>query len=116
MQLQGGVDYELTVSVAKQALHGWQLFLTKNYAGDFNQGHYTDTQAATQLKDFWSDGRYAMVDRDRNGHHETIFWIQDQELVYVGSLGMDGKFVNTARSSRSYLGESLASFVDALPE
>ena len=107
-------DYELTVAVVKTALKGWQLWQAKEFAGDHDGGQYTDPDPTTQVKNFWSNGRYAQVDRDDNGHHETIFLIRKMRLVYVGSLGTKGTFIDTSKPHARYQGRQLGSFVAAL--
>ena len=103
-------DYELTVAVAVKANQAWQLYRDEEFAGAFNNGHYTDPDPRTRVNDFWSDGLVAKLDRDDNGHHETIFAIVENELVYVGSIGAKGTFVDAARVYHRYLGLPAASF------
>ena len=98
-----GDDYELTVAVAVNANQGWQLYRAQEFAGAFGSGHYTDPDPQTRVKDFWSDGRTAKLDRDDNGHHETVFTIKDNELLYVGSIGAKGTLVDAARDYRRFL-------------
>jgi hypothetical protein len=97
-------DYELTVATAVNAMKGWQLYEDKKFAGSFDKGHYTDADAKTKVKDFWSDGRIAKLDRDDNGHFETIFVVMDNELVYAGSIGRTGRFIDVSGSYKKYRG------------
>ncbi|KJR42303.1 hypothetical protein MCHI_001798, partial [Candidatus Magnetoovum chiemensis] len=54
-------DYELTVDVTAKAVKGWQLYTAKKFSGYFDNGHYTDPDKTTMVKDFWSDGLIAKV-------------------------------------------------------
>lgn len=101
-------EYELTVAVAKKALAGWELYQAKKFAASFDGGSYTDPDETTRSRDFWSNGRYARLDRDNNGHHETVFLIEQGELIYVGSLGMQGAFVDVASAHAKYRGKPVA--------
>lgn len=107
-------DYELTVSVVKTALAGWQLYNKEQVAGQFQDGYYTDPNPQTKGKDFWSNGRYATLDREGTGHFETVFAVRGKELVYVGSLGAQGSFVDTAKEYRQFQGTPVAAFVKTL--
>jgi hypothetical protein len=98
-------DYELTVSAAVKATKGWQLYEDEKFAGSFDKGHYTDVDRKTKVKDFWSDGRIAKLDRDDNGHFETIFVVVDNELVYAGSIGRMGNFIHVAGEYAKHLGQ-----------
>ena len=105
---------ELTMAVARQALAGWELYQAGDYSGTFRGGRYTDTNADVSGFDFWSDGRYAQLDRGRDGHHETIFLVRDGELVYVGTLNKQGNFGHTARVYRRFRNQSIARFRESL--
>lgn len=104
-------DYELTVASAAKAINGWQLYEDKKFAGAFNNGHYTDPDPNTKVKDFWSDGLIAKVDRDNNGHFESIFVVTEKQLVYAGSIGRDGKFIDAAKAYENYVGQAAAAFI-----
>jgi hypothetical protein len=104
-------DYELTVATSIKAVEGWQLYADNKFAGAFNNGHYTDPDSTTKVKDFWSDGLVAKLDRDNNGHFETIFLVVDKQLVYVGSIGRAGNFIHAARDYKKHLGQPAASFI-----
>jgi hypothetical protein len=104
-------DYELTVATAVKATRGWQLHEDQKFAGAFKNGHYTDPDPATKVKDFWSDGLVAKLDRDNNGHFETIFLVVDEQLVYSGSIGRTGSFIHAAREYKKYLGQPVAFLV-----
>jgi hypothetical protein len=104
-------DYELTVAKVVKAIHGWQLYGDKRFAGSFSNGHYTDPDPATKVKDFWSDGRIAKLDHDDNGHFETIFIVVDEQLVYVGSIGRKGTFIDVARDYKKYIGQPADSLI-----
>ncbi|HEY3394802.1 MAG TPA: hypothetical protein VGK58_19000 [Lacipirellulaceae bacterium] len=104
-------DYELTVATAVKATRGWGLYENEEFAGAFKSGHYTDPDPTTKVNDFWSDGLIAKLDRDNNGHFETIFIVVDDELVYAGSIGRTGRFVHTARVYKNYVGQPAASFI-----
>ena len=106
-------EYELTVAVVKKALKGWELYESKDFAASFQDGYYTDPDPKTRSREFWANDRYARLDRDGNGHHETIFEISDGELVYVGSIGPRGRFVDVARKYQAYAGKPLATYVSA---
>jgi hypothetical protein len=99
-------DYELTVEVVKMALRGWELHQSGKHLGEFADGQYSDTRPATRARDFWSNGRYATLDRDENGHAETVFTVVRGELVYVGSLGRTGRFVDASQSFAECLGKT----------
>jgi len=99
--------YELTVPVAIQATKGWDLYKNKNFSGSFNGGYYTDINITAKGYDFWSNGKFAKYDRDFNGHHETIFLIKDEKLVYVGSIGRKGTFVDVSNKFINLLNKSI---------
>jgi hypothetical protein len=99
-------DAELTVAAAKTALHGWELFQAGKFAGAAQGGHYTDPNPETQVRDFWSNGRWAMLDQGSDGHHETIFMVENKDLVYVGCLGARGTLVNPAARFKLHLGKT----------
>jgi hypothetical protein len=97
---------ELTVAAAKTALQGWELFQAGKFAAAAQGGHYTDPDAKTQVRDFWSNSRWAMLDRNSDGHHETIFLIENKQLVYVGCLDTRGKLVNPASRFKPHVGKT----------
>jgi hypothetical protein len=98
-------DYELTMEVAEIALDGERMFVGQKFAGSFVDGFYTDPRPLTRAKSFWSNGAWAKVDRDDNGHYETLFVMRDGRLVYFGSIGAKGAIVDTAGEFAEYLGE-----------
>lgn len=104
-------DYELTVATALKATRGWQLYEDEKFAGSFKNGHYTDPDPTTEVKDFWSDGFVANFDCDNNGHFETIFIVIEGQLDYAGSIGRNGHLIHAARDYKKYLGQPAASFV-----
>jgi hypothetical protein len=104
-------DYELTVATAVKATRGWELYENEKFAGSFKSGHYTDPDPRTKVNDFWSDGLIAKLDRDNNGHFETIFIVVDNDLVYAGSIGRTGRFAHTAKVYKNYVGQPAASFI-----
>ena len=97
-------DYELTMEVAEMALDGERMFVSKDFAGTFADGYYTDPRPLTRAKSFWSNGVWAKFDRDDNGHYETLFVMRDGRLVYFGSIGAKGHLVDTAGEFANYLG------------
>jgi hypothetical protein len=103
-------DYELTVATAVKATAGWRLYEDEKFAGYFADGHYTEPDIQTKVKDFWSDGRIAKLDRDNNGHFETIFVVVDNDLVYAGSIGSRGTFIDAAKTYENYIGRTAAEF------
>lgn len=107
-------DCELTVAVVMKALRGQQLYELEHFAGAFNDGHYTDPDPETRVKDYWSDGLIGRLDRDGDGHHETCFTMIDDQLVYVGTIGSKGTFSHTANRFKKYLGRSMAVFIEDL--
>lgn len=106
--------YELTVKVAIEATKGWNLYQKRFFVGKFNGGNYTNPDDSTQVHDFWSNGDYAKYDRDNNGHHETIFIIRENKLVYVGSIGSKGTFVDASNNYRILLNKPLANFLKSI--
>lgn len=111
-------DYKLTVAVVELALKEQQLFQAEEFVSTYNGGSYTNPNPETQVHDYWSDGRYSMLDRDDNGHHETIFLLKDDQLVYVGSIGLTGTkwmFVDVANECKSCYGKPLGCFTNTLP-
>lgn len=102
---QEASDPELTVAAAKTALQGWELFQAGKFAAAAHGGHYTDPDPITQVHDFWSSGRWAMLDRNGDGHHETIFLVENKDLVYVGCLDMRGTLVNPASRFKPHAGK-----------
>jgi hypothetical protein len=113
-QEEGRDDAELTVAVAKTALKGWELFQAGDFAAAFNGGHYTDPDPNTQVRDFWSSGRWAMLDRNGDGRHETIFLVENKELVYVGCLDARGTLVNPASRFKPHLGKTRDAVIRSL--
>ena len=104
-------DYELTVATVVKAMQGWHLYGAKEFAGRFKDGHYTDPDPKTKVYDFWSDGLIAKLDRDNNGHFETLFMVDHNQLVYVGSTGRRGTLIHVARDQQNYLGQPASSFI-----
>ena len=105
-QKDGRDDAELTVAVAKTALKGWDLFQAGKFAAAANGGHYTDPDPNTMVRDFWSTGRWAMLDRNGDGRHETIFLVENKVLVYVGCLDTRGTLVNPATRFKPHQGKT----------
>ena len=99
-------DAELTVAAAKTALKGWELFQAGKFAAAAQGGQYTDPDPNTQVRDFWSSGRWAMLDRNGDGRHETVFLIENKELVYVGCLDARGALVNPATRFKPHEGKT----------
>lgn len=112
---QEASDPELTVAAAKTALRGWEFYQAGRFAAAAQGGHYTDPHPKTQVHDFWSNNRWAMLDRDGDGHHETIFLIENKELVYVGCLDMHGKLVNPASRFQPQAGKTRDEVIRSLP-
>jgi hypothetical protein len=111
---QAASDPELTVAAAKTALQGWDLYQAGKFAAAAQGGHYTDPDPTTQVHDFWSNSRWAMLDRDSNGHHETIFLVENNQLVYVGCLDSRGTLVNPASRFKSHAGKTRDEVVQSL--
>ncbi len=103
-------DYELTVKVSTIAVKGWNLYKKGVFVGKNNGGRYTEPDTSTRVKEFWSNGEIAKFDRDNNGHHETIFLIKEQELIYVGSIGPRGTFINVSNKYKKFLHKPLTKF------
>ena len=103
-QEMGREQPELTVAAAKTALQGWEFYQAGKFAAAAHGGHYTDPELDTQVRDFWSNGRWAMLDRNGDGHHETIFLVEKKELVYVGCLDQRGKLINPATRFKVHTG------------
>jgi len=101
-------DYELSVKIALEANQGWELYQEKKFVSSFENGKYTDTNSLYRVHEFWSNGEYAKFDSDYNGHHETIFLIKDNKLVYVGSIGRKGTFINVSNKYINLLNKSIA--------
>lgn len=100
-------DYELTVRIAIEANLGWELYKQKIFVGKFKDGKYTDTNKEHKGYEFWSNGEYAKLDSDHNGHHETIFLIKNEQLIYVGSIGSRGTFINVSKKYHNLLNKSI---------
>jgi hypothetical protein len=109
-------DYELTVAAAVAATEGWQLYLDGKFAGTFEDGRYTDPAPRTRVKDFWSNGRLAKLDREGNGHFETVFIVVDRQLTYVGSIGSKGHVVHAAKDYKRYVGRPVAHLLRDIDE
>ena len=107
---------ELTVAVVETALKGWELHQEKQFAATFDGGHYTDPHPDHRVREFWSDGHYAKVDRDHNGHFETIFVIDGDKLVYVGSIGPRGTFMDVASPYNGLKGQSIRAFLHRIKQ
>ena len=109
-------DYQLTVAVAVAATEGWQLYQDGKFAGTFNDGRYTDPAPQTRVKDFWSNGRLAKLDRDGNGHFESVFVVVDNKLTYVGSIGSKGDIVHAAKDYKRHVGRPVTRLLRDLEE
>lgn len=97
-------DYKYTQDVKTLAEKGYTLFKEGKFMTSHNSGHHTDTDPQTLGFDFWSNGKMVKVDRDHNGHFETIFMIKGDALVYVGSIGGKGVYVDVGEGFEPYLG------------
>lgn len=93
----------LSANETKMVDKGYQLFLSETYSGKFKDGYYTDSNQETKVFDFWSNGKWMNYDRDNNGHHETIFEIGDSKLIYVGSIGLKGTFIDVGTGYKRFL-------------
>lgn len=102
-------DYKLTSSVLKSAEEGWRLYSDKEYSNSYAGGYYTDASPDTKGYDFWSNGVVAKYDREGNGHHETIF-VVNNGLKYVGSIGKLGVFIDTSKEFSDFLGKYIKDF------
>ena len=100
-------DNELTVAAVAVAIDGWRMYKAKEFAGGFMGGHYTDPRPDREGKEFWSDGNVAKVDRGSDGHFETVFLIVGEEIVYVGTIGTRGRFIDVARKFESFLASTV---------
>lgn len=98
-------DYQYTPEVKMLAEKGYELFRQGQYANSHNGGYYTDPVPMSGSLEFWSDGRKANLDREGTGHHETIFVINDGKLIYVGSIGSKGRYVDVGKGYENYLGK-----------
>ncbi|MCB1225507.1 MAG: hypothetical protein KDK99_06830 [Verrucomicrobiales bacterium] len=107
-------DYTLTLPVKKLAEDGLRLYQAGTFSGSYGGGHYTDPDPETRVSDFWSDGNVCKLDRDNNGHHETIFLLKKGKLEYVGSIGRSGNWVDTAIKYNKYKKSSLGYFLNAI--
>lgn len=104
-------NYELTVKVSTEAVQGWNLYKKGIFTSKNNGGRYTDPDKSTRVYDFWSNGEYAKYDRDNNGHHETIFLIKEKELIYVGSIGSKGTFIDVSNTYKKFLHKPLIKLI-----
>lgn len=107
-------NYELTMDVARSAMEGWDLWVTQVPEDVMHYGRYVDTDPTTPARDFWSNGAWAKLDREADGHHETLFVIRDGHLVYFGSLGPKGTFVDVAREFSAFQDRSVKDFHQAM--
>lgn len=99
-------DYKYTPDVKTLAETGYELFKEGKIVGNFNGGYYTDPDPHIRGYEFWFNGKKVIVDRDHNGHHETIFmWrAENNALAYVGSIGTKGLYVDVGEGFEPYLG------------
>lgn len=89
---------------------GYQLFLSGIFSGQFNGGFYTDPNKETQVFDFWSNGKWAKYDRMGKGHHATIFELSFSKLIYVGSIGKKGTFIDVGTEYKRFLDKPAAAW------
>ena len=104
-------DYNLTPAVMKLAEDGFKLYLAGSFFGEYNGGHYTDPRPEERVQEFWSEGVWCKIDRDNNGHNETIFLIKKDRLNYAGSIGSTGTFVHTAKKYDKFKKTGLGYFL-----
>jgi len=95
--------YDLTVKVVEGALKGWKLYQNGKFVSQYNGGKYTDPKRKMKGYEFWSNGKYAKYDRDNNGHFETVFFVQEKRLVYIGSIGSKSQFIHVANKYKMFL-------------
>lgn len=99
----------------KQAIElankGWGLYQKKEFANDWKGGHYTDPVPDERGYEFWSDEVIAKFDRQSDGHHESIFFVNNKsKLEYVGRISGKGKFAEVERRFRKFKNKPLAEF------
>lgn len=75
---------------------GWDLYKRNKYLNSPHGGHYTFSYVDKKGFGFWSDGKTAKVDRNNDGHYETIFKVRYVSLVYVGTFEIKDSFVEAA--------------------
>lgn len=95
---------------------GFQLFMSGKFARKFNDGFYIDPNKQSQVLDFWSNGKWAKYDRHSDGHYETLFEIISSRLIYVGSIGKKGTFIDVGKGYKRFLNKSVTEWREYLKE
>ncbi len=103
-------DYELTVKVANGAQNGWNLYKQGMFVSEYDGGKYTNPDTRKKGYEFWSNGIYAKYDRDSNGHHETLFSIEKEDLVYVGTINFKATFIDVSNKYKNLLHKQMRAF------
>lgn len=93
---------------------GLAMYNAKKFSGQYGGGRYTDPNPHTRGYDFWSNGLWVKYDRDGNGHHETFFQIIGTDMLYVGTIGGEGKFIQTSSKTKQFLNRSYWDWVKTL--
>ncbi len=106
-----GPNYNLSPDDIKMIQRGYRLYQMGQSSGQYGNGKYTDPNPSTKVYDFWTNGIFAKYDRDDDGHHETILEIANHQIIYVGTLGLDGKFVHVGTKHQKYLNRSITDYV-----
>ena len=99
--------YEIDSDILLGAEKGWELFLEQEFSGIYNNGCYTDPRPEKRGYSFWSNEIFAKFDREGDGHFETIFEIQNNQLLYVGSIGGNGRYSHTSETHVQYLDKGM---------
>lgn len=94
------------VTATELADKGYALYKEGKFAGDFKDGHYTDPHEKSG-KEFWSDGRKVYIDGNGNGVFESVFRIENDQVIYIGRIGSDAKYVDTGKGFEQYLGKPM---------
>jgi hypothetical protein len=88
-------------------IKGYELYKKNEIMSSYNGGHYTDPNPEKRGYEFWSNGKIAKFDRDSNGHYETILKINNKNLIYIGTLGSAGEWIDVNVNYKHLMGKKI---------
>jgi len=100
--------YSLTEEEEKAAIKGWDLYQKKKFSFAHNGGHFTNPVEHLIGYEFWSNGKVAVLNFDKNNHCENLFLIKDGKLSYLGSVGFNGFFIHLAGRYQKHIHKKLS--------
>ena len=98
--------YRYSEELQQIAEAGLALFYEGKTITSFRDGYYTDPIENTKGYECWTNGRVIKIDRNSDGHYETFFNVaDDNSVVYVGSIGAYGRYVDVGTGFEYMLGK-----------